>query len=86
LDLEALKIPQQEEIIERYCSRTGRDGLADLDFCLSYNMFRLCAIAQGVFARALQGNASSDQGIKMGDQIKPLATLAWFYAQKAGAQ
>lgn len=85
LDIEELGIPALENIAERYCARTGRGSLEGLDFCLAYNMFRLASIAQGVYARALQGNASSDQAIKMGAQISPLAGLAWFYAQKAGA-
>ncbi|MEL7487555.1 MAG: phosphotransferase family protein, partial [Pseudomonadota bacterium] len=85
LDLEALSIPTLDEAVARYCETTGRDGVPDLDFCLAYNMFRLAAIAQGVYARALQGNASSDKGIQMGAQIQPLAALAWSYAVKAGA-
>lgn len=85
LDIAALGIPTLEEIVAHYSTRTGRDGVADLDFCLSYNMFRLASIAQGVYARALQGNASSPQAIEMGKQIQPLAALAWHYATKAGA-
>ena len=86
LDLGELQIPTVEEAVERYCKRTGRSGVSDLDFCISYNMFRLAAIAQGVYARALQGNASSSKGLELGEQIKPLAALSWMYAQKAGAQ
>ena len=85
LDLDALQIPSLDEAVARYCNATGRTDLPDLDFCLAYNMFRLAAIAQGVYARALQGNASSEQAINMGTQIKPLAALAWKYANKAGA-
>ncbi len=85
LDLAAHGLPTLEEAAERYCARTGRKGLADLDFCLAYNMFRLAAIAQGVYARALQGNASSPEAIRMGEQIRPLAALAWSYAVRAGA-
>ncbi len=85
LDIAALGIPALDEVVAHYSTRTGRDGVADLDFCLSYNMFRLASIAQGVYARALQGNASSPQAIEMGKQIQPLAALAWYYATKAGA-
>ena len=85
LDLEALGLPTVDDAVARYCAATGRDEVPDLEFCLAYNMFRLAAIAQGVYARALQGNASSDRGIEMGAQIQPLAALAWTYAQKAGA-
>ena len=85
LDLNELGIPSLDDAVKRYCAATGRDSIPDLEFCLAYNMFRLAAIAQGVYARALQGNASSDKGIQMGAQIAPLANLAWSYAQKAGA-
>jgi aminoglycoside phosphotransferase (APT) family kinase protein len=85
LDLKALGIPALAEASERYCEKTGRRSLADFDFCLAYNMFRLASIAQGVYARALQGNASSPEGVKMGESVAPLAAMAWAYAKKAGA-
>lgn len=85
-DLHALGIPTLEECAARYLTRVGRDSLADLDFCFAYNMFRLASIAQGVYARALQGNASSEAAIRMGAQIAPLAALAWHYAERAGAR
>lgn len=86
LDLMELGIPSMDEAAARYGARTGRAGPPDLDFCLAYNMFRLASIAQGVYARALQGNASSSEGLSLGDQIRPLAALAWAHAQKAGAE
>ncbi len=86
LDLEALGIPALEEAAARYCEKTGRASLADFDFCLAYNMFRLAAIAQGVYARALGGNASSPEGLKMGESVAPLAAMAWTYAERAGAK
>ena len=84
-DLDALGIPSLEDAVARYAARTGREGVDDLDFCFAYNTFRLASIIQGVYARALQGNASSPQAIETGKQIRPLAMLAWHYAQKAGA-
>lgn len=86
LDLADRGIPGLEEIAERYQKRTGLDALGQLDFCLAYNMFRLAAIVQGVYARGLQGNASSEHATQMGAQIKMLAALAWSYAEKAGAK
>jgi aminoglycoside phosphotransferase (APT) family kinase protein len=85
LDLEALGVPTLDEAVARYCARTGRARLDDLDFCLAYNMFRLAAIAQGVYARALQGNASSERALTLGAQVRPLAQFALGYAQKAQA-
>jgi aminoglycoside phosphotransferase (APT) family kinase protein len=85
LNLEAEGLPAMEEAVRRYCARTDRDGVADLDYCLAYNMFRIAAIIQGVYARSLQGNASSPEAAKMGEQVRPLAALAWSFATKAGA-
>ncbi len=85
LDLDELGIPSLEDAVARYCEKTGRTTVADFDYCLSYNMFRLASIAQGVYARALQGNASSPEGMKMGESVAPLAEMAWAYATKAGA-
>lgn len=86
LNLAELDIPSLEEAVARYCAKTGRETVADFDFCLAYNMFRLASIAQGVYARALQGNASSPEGVKMGESVGPLAEMAWAYARKAGAK
>lgn len=84
-DLDALGIPGLDEMVARYGAKTGRGGVEDLNFCLAYNMFRLAAIVQGVYKRALQGNASSEQSVKTKGQIPMLASLGWHYAQKAGA-
>ena len=87
LDLADLGIPDIAAMTARYCERSGRRDLvnseADLNFCFAYNMFRLGAIAQGVYKRGLQGNASSDQSTQIAAQIPALASLGWFYAQKA---
>jgi aminoglycoside phosphotransferase (APT) family kinase protein len=84
-DLDALGIPTVVEAVARYSKRTGRDGIPDVNFCLAYNMFRLASIIQGVYARSLQGNASSPAAKQMGAQVQPLAALAWSFAVKAGA-
>ena len=49
-------------------------------------MFRLASIVQGVYARALKGNASSPEAVKMGESVRPLAAMAWDYAVRAGAR
>ncbi len=85
LDLSAENIPTMNAAAEQYSNRTGRDAVAHIDFCLAYNMFRLSSIIQGVYARSLQGNASSPKGKEMGAQVQPLAALAWSFAVKAGA-
>lgn len=84
-DLDAEGLPSLDDAVARYCNRTGREGVDDIDFCIAYNMFRIAAIIQGVYARALQGNASSKEAINTGKQVGPLAKLGWMFAKKAGA-
>jgi len=79
LDLAALGVPTEQEYVAAYCRRTGRDGIPERDweYYLAYNMFRIAAILQGVYARALQGNASNADAHKTGRITRPLAELAW---------
>lgn len=59
-DLVALGIPSEEDYVAAYAQRTGRSPGASFSFFLAFSLFRLGAIAEGVSARALQGNASSE--------------------------
>jgi aminoglycoside phosphotransferase (APT) family kinase protein len=78
-DLAALGIPSEAEYVAAYCRRTGRGpiGEGELRFCMAYNMFRLAGILQGVMARALQGNASSEKAIEAGRRARPVAEAGW---------
>ncbi|WP_417481067.1 phosphotransferase [Maricaulis sp.] len=85
VDLAALGIPDVAAYTKAYCERTGREGIPELDFYFAYNLFRLASICQGVYARALQGNASNAKALEIGQAVKPLAEGAWGFAKKAGA-
>ncbi len=85
LDLAALGIPTLDAITERYCARTGRSGVPDLDWYFAYNLFRLLGIVQGIKKRALDGNASSAKATEMAARVPMLAAAAWGFARKAGA-
>jgi aminoglycoside phosphotransferase (APT) family kinase protein len=78
-DFASLGIPTERDYVAAYCRRTGRVGIdpRDWDYYMVYNMFRIGAIAQGVMARALQGNASSERALETGRVARPLAELAW---------
>jgi aminoglycoside phosphotransferase (APT) family kinase protein len=84
-DLEALGIPTLEDYVARYCARTGRSGIDNLDFYFAYNFFRLAAIFQGIVARAKGGTAANENAEAMAGQVRPLAQTAWGYAMRAGA-
>jgi aminoglycoside phosphotransferase (APT) family kinase protein len=83
LDLPALGIPTEAEYIGRYCERTGRSGISDWNFYLAYNLFRIAAILQGVYKRATEGIASSDNARQSGANARLLAELGWGFAQRA---
>lgn len=85
LDWQALGIPQEAAYIASYCARTGLQIHGDWNFYLAYNMFRIAAILQGIAKRAAEGTAASAQALDAGARARPMAELAWQYAQKAGA-
>ena len=87
LDHAALGIPSQDEYIRRYCQRTGLASAqalkADWNFYMAYNMFRIAAILQGIAKRVEAGTASSPQAAASGSSARPMAELAWKFAQQA---
>ncbi|MBD3658361.1 MULTISPECIES: phosphotransferase [Marinobacter] len=76
-DLEALGIPDEQETIARYCRQTGRDGIADWHVFLAFSLFRLAAILQGVYKRALDGNAANANALEVGKRASLLAQVGW---------
>ena len=87
LDLPSLGIPDEKSYVRRYCERTGRPDpdtvMADWNFYLAYNMFRLAGILQGIAKRVEMGTASSAQARQAGAGARPLAEMGWAIAQKA---
>ncbi len=87
LDLAALGIPSEDEYIRLYCERTGlatpQALKADWNFYLAYNMFRIAAILQGIAKRVENGTAASAQAQKSAAGARPMAAMAWQFAQRA---
>lgn len=73
MDREALCIPSESALLASYAEHSGRPGVAHWQFCLAFNFFRLAAIAQGVRKRAEQGNASSEQALRVGQMAHMVA-------------
>ncbi len=68
-----LGIPDETQIIERYCELRSLGGIDNWHFYLAFSFFRLAAICQGVLKRALDGNASSARATEIGGLAGPLA-------------
>ena len=86
LDLPSLGIPSESDYIRQYCERTDittPEALrADWNFYMAYNMFRIAAILQGIAKRVEAGTASSAQAKASGEGARPMAQLAWAFAQR----
>ncbi|WP_198971647.1 phosphotransferase [Xylophilus sp. ASV27] len=87
VNLQALGIPTEAEYIARYCERTGiarpEELAADWNFYLAYNLFRMAAILQGIAKRVQAGTASSPQAAASAAGARPLAEMAWKFAQQS---
>ncbi|KVL07552.1 phosphotransferase [Burkholderia ubonensis] len=75
-DRDALGIPHEAQIVARYCELRGIEPIENWHFYLAFSFFRLAAIAQGVKARALKGNASSTKARQVGEMAGRLAEEA----------
>jgi aminoglycoside phosphotransferase (APT) family kinase protein len=86
LDLIALGIPSEGDYIARYCERTGWVTPAQLapdwGFYMAYNLFRMAAILQGIAKRVEAGTAASAQARSAAAGARPLAEIAWQFAQR----
>jgi aminoglycoside phosphotransferase (APT) family kinase protein len=87
LDLASLGIPLEADYIRQYCERTriaSPEQLAqDWNFYLAYNLFRMAAILQGIGKRVEAGTAASAQAVSAAAGARPLAQLAWQFAQRS---
>lgn len=75
-DRDALGVPQERAIIRRYCELREIGQIENWHFYLAFSFFRLAAIVQGVLKRAVDGNASSDKAMAVGQMTEPLAEMA----------
>ena len=77
VDREAIGVPTEAEYVEAYCRRAGLDGIPDWTFLIAFSFFRIAAIAQGVYKRALDGNASNPERARQyGNAVPMMARLA----------
>ncbi|MFV5346147.1 phosphotransferase family protein [Acinetobacter soli] len=75
-DIEAMNIPTEQEYIESYCARTGRQGISQWKFYVAFNFFRLAAIFHGIKGRVIRGSAASIHAQERAKSFPILARLA----------
>jgi aminoglycoside phosphotransferase (APT) family kinase protein len=59
VDFEKSGIPSEADYVARYLERMGRGPVEDWPFYVSFSVFRLASISQGVYRRVLDGVAAS---------------------------
>ncbi|RLQ88484.1 phosphotransferase [Notoacmeibacter ruber] len=70
-------LPSERDYVTRYCDRRGIDTPDNWRYYIAFSFFRLAAILQGVYKRALDGNAANpERGKEMGKAVPLLAQLA----------
>mgnify|MGYP001161413800 CR=1 FL=1 len=77
-------IPSEQDYLAAYAKRTGREDLGDWTFYQALSLFRLGAIAQGVYKRGLDGNATSAAALERRDVCRTLSEIAWGLVERDG--
>lgn len=71
-----LGLPSEAAYVEAYCRRTGRTAIANWDFYVAFNFFRLAAIFHGIKGRVIRGTANSEHARERAKAFPRLAALA----------
>jgi aminoglycoside phosphotransferase (APT) family kinase protein len=88
VDVASLGIPSESEFIQSYLQCVPgfewQEISRDWNFYLAYNLFRMAAILQGIAKRVEQGIASDAKARQLAAGARPLAEMAWGFAQRHG--
>jgi len=76
VDRGPLGIPSDEEYLSAYCRRMAIEEIPNWSFLLVFSLFRLAAICQGVYYRALDGNASDGSAKAFAERSRVVAERA----------
>ena len=71
-----LNIPDEATYVAQYCAATGRAGVPDYEFYITFNFFRMAAIFHGIKGRVIRGTAASAQSAARVEHYPTLVKLA----------
>ncbi|MBN8293060.1 phosphotransferase family protein [Rhodobacter sp. NTK016B] len=77
VDLDGTGIPTEDQYIDMWCRKTGRERPENFDFYVILSLFRIASIVQGIAKRAQDGTANDPKAAEMGRVAAPLAEIAW---------
>jgi aminoglycoside phosphotransferase (APT) family kinase protein len=85
LDLPAMGIPTEAELLARYCEQVGRAyPPPGFNTYLAFSLFRSAAIGQGVYDRSQRGNAADSRAHLYMNMVRACARTGWEIAQGKG--
>ena len=77
-----LGIPNEDEYLKKYLSRTKMQLDSDWEFYIIFSLFKVAGICQGILGRVRDGTAASEFAIQMGKRALEYANLGWEKAKK----
>lgn len=72
-----LGIPNEDEYLKKYLSRTKMQLDSDWEFYIIFSLFKVAGICQGILGRVRDGTAASEFAIQMGKRAIEYSNLGW---------
>ena len=72
-----LGIPNEDEYLNKYLSRTKIQLDSDWEFYIIFSLFKVAGICQGILGRVRDGTAASEFALQMGKRAIEYANLGW---------
>lgn len=72
-----LGIPNEDEYLKKYLSRTKIELDSDWEFYIIFSLFKVAGICQGILGRVRDGTAASEFALQMGKRAIEYANLGW---------
>ena len=72
-----LGIPNEDEYLKKYLSRTKMQIDSDWEFYIIFSLFKVAGICQGILGRVRDGTAASEFALQMGKRAIEYANLGW---------
>lgn len=72
-----LGIPNEDEYLKKYLSRTKMQLDSDWEFYIIFSLFKVAGICQGILGRVRDGTAASEFALQMGKRAIEYANLGW---------
>jgi len=70
-------LQSEDEILDIYSRNAKYGEIHDWPFFLGFSLFRMASITEGIYSRALQGNAANENAFEMRSLTQICAQAGW---------